>query len=346
MPKSAQKTKLVWHTEKRKVSDLSEFSKNPRSISEAQLQILKESLEKFDLVEIPAVDTDGRIIAGHQRIKALTLLGREDESIEVRVPNRTLTRREFEEYNLRSNKNVGEWDEKLLKDFDKGLLLDAGFSPEEVDRMFALKVEEDDFDSGAEYKKIKTAKTKPGEVFRLGQHRLICGDATQPEAYRLLLGSLQADLVFTDPPYSVNYKSHEYHKGKQKRSYDSEAFGGTGQIFNDDKKPDEALAFYTEVLKQIGEFTKDNATLYWWFANAMNWINRQAWHAAGWRMSQIVIWVKNGMIFSPGQLFHRCYEPCMVGWKEKSRHYVNKGLNRYRDVFSLDFENFAEQLDV
>ena len=98
--------KLKWHNEKRKVSDLIPFKKNPRKITDEQREDLKKSLDKFDLVEIPAINTDNKIIAGHQRIAIMHLLGRGKEEIDVRVPNRKLTKAEFEEYNLRSNKNV------------------------------------------------------------------------------------------------------------------------------------------------------------------------------------------------------------------------------------------------
>lgn len=92
------KLELIWHTEKRKVNDLIPHDKNPRSISEKQMNDLKKSLTKFNLAEIPAIDTDNKIIAGHQRIKALQLLGRGEEEIDVRVPNRKLTQKEYDQY--------------------------------------------------------------------------------------------------------------------------------------------------------------------------------------------------------------------------------------------------------
>ena len=90
--------KLKWHNEKRKVNDLLPYSKNPRKINDKQISDLKRSLKKFNLVEIPAIDVDNKIIAGHQRIKVLQLLGRGDEVIDVRVPNRKLTSKEYEQY--------------------------------------------------------------------------------------------------------------------------------------------------------------------------------------------------------------------------------------------------------
>lgn len=131
--------KLVWSTEKRKINDLLPFDNNPRVMSEEEVMQLTKSLKKFDLVEIPVVDTDNRIVAGHQRIKVLQMLGRGDEIIDVRIPNRKLTDEEFREYNLRSNRNHGDFNWDMLVNFDTKELLDAGFEQSEMDRHFGDK---------------------------------------------------------------------------------------------------------------------------------------------------------------------------------------------------------------
>ena len=133
-----KKPKLKWHTEQRKIDDLIPFEKNPRKITDQQKEDLRKSLEKFDLVEIPAIDTDNKIVAGHQRLGILKLLGKGGETIDVRMPNRKLTDEEFKEYNLRSNKNVGGWDYNLLEDIGENLLLDVGFGSEELMEIFGL----------------------------------------------------------------------------------------------------------------------------------------------------------------------------------------------------------------
>jgi ParB-like chromosome segregation protein Spo0J len=94
---------LEWRNEKRKVKDLVPYEFNPRRLTEERKQLLINSIEKFNLAEVPAVNTDNVIIAGHQRVKVLMELGRGEESIDVRVPNRSLTEKEFKEYNLTSN---------------------------------------------------------------------------------------------------------------------------------------------------------------------------------------------------------------------------------------------------
>lgn len=124
---------LVWRTEQRKINDLIPFLHNPRQMTEKQVEMLTKSLKKFGLVEIPAIDTDNTIIAGHQRLKILQILGKGEEIIDVRVPNRKLTPEEFSEYNLRSNKNVGGWDfDELLNFFDKDMLFEVGFTIDDL----------------------------------------------------------------------------------------------------------------------------------------------------------------------------------------------------------------------
>lgn len=107
--------KLEWITEKRKVNDLLPLEINPRKITDAKRQQLVKSIEKFNLAEIPAINKDDTIIAGHQRIKALQLIGRGEEIIDVRVPNRQLNKSELKEYNLISNTHAGEWDFEILE---------------------------------------------------------------------------------------------------------------------------------------------------------------------------------------------------------------------------------------
>jgi len=129
------KEKLKWTTEKRKVKELVPYEKNPRRITEKQREQLEKSLSDFDLVEIPAINTDNIIIAGHQRMKIMILQGRGEEEIDVRVPNRKLTKRELEEYNIRSNKNTGEWDWEKLAEMDREMLLEIGFDDKEVQKI-------------------------------------------------------------------------------------------------------------------------------------------------------------------------------------------------------------------
>lgn len=202
--------KLVWHTEKRKINDLIPYEGNPRQMTKKEAEDLRASLEKFNLVEIPAIDTDNKVIAGHQRLKILQLLNRGEEEIDVRIPNRKLTDEEFREYNLRSNKNLGEWNWDMLANFDEELLKLVGFETENLEALFPKEITEDEVPEIDDTPAI----SKLGEVYQLGRHRLMCGDATKKEDVEKLMDGKKADMVFTDPPYGIDYSDlkHKFRK--------------------------------------------------------------------------------------------------------------------------------------
>lgn len=116
------------------MADLKPADYNPRKISQKNAEDLHKSLKKFGLVEIPVINKDGILLAGHQRVKAMLDLGLGNEMIDVRVPNRQLTDEEAREYNLRSNLNTGEWDFLKLQEFDPIILEEAGF--DNLDKIF------------------------------------------------------------------------------------------------------------------------------------------------------------------------------------------------------------------
>jgi len=187
--------KLKWSTKQRKVSELIPYDFNPRKLTPEQEQKLKESLEKFDLVEIPAINTDNTIVAGHQRVKVLFLLGRGDEMIDVRMPNRKLTDEEVKEYVIRSNRNTGEWEfDILLEHFELDDLMDWGFVPEDFDGVIKQDKEKDKKEDDVPVlDKTAPTVTKLGDLIELGNHRLMCGDATNKEHIATLMGGGQSN---------------------------------------------------------------------------------------------------------------------------------------------------------
>lgn len=154
-------------------------------------------------------------------------------------------------------------------------------------------------------------------------------------------GGGKARIVFTDPPYMVDYKSQRgisYNAGKFKHH--------RADVFNDDLDDEEAMNLYTEAAKNAYDYTLNDACIYWWHASKKQHLNRDALMKAGWHMSQIIIWVKDGLILSKGQLFHRAYEPCIVGWKDGNKHFMNRLVADMKDVWSLGTKDFAELADV
>jgi hypothetical protein len=128
-----QKTtdKLSWETVQRKVKDLIPYPKNPRKITDIKLAKLKEKIEKYNLAEIPIIDVDGTIVSGHQRLKAMQMLRRGEEIIDVRIPSRPLSKKEMRDLNIIFNVKEGEWDFDILgREFDPGELFDLGLDPD------------------------------------------------------------------------------------------------------------------------------------------------------------------------------------------------------------------------
>ena len=196
--------KLEWTTKQVKVKDLIELDFNPRKISEENKRKLLESIEKFNLVEIPAVNDDMKIIGGNQRVKALLIAGRGDEYIDVRVPNRKLTGKEVKEYSLISNSHAGEFDiDVLLEDFSDIDFHEVGLDIEKIEfedselyektlKKFENSKEnqkefkEDDYEQG-DMNEIET-EIKGGDLFKIGPHRLLCGDSTNEDDVERLMG--------------------------------------------------------------------------------------------------------------------------------------------------------------
>lgn len=197
------------------ISSLKPATYNPRTWNTTQEEALTESMKRFGLVDpIIANEASKRknvVIGGHFRLKIAKDLGYEEVPVVyVNIPE---VERE-KELNLRLNKNTGSFDFKLLAEFDKAFLTDVGFSSEEMDEIFAVETNTEQFDLKKELAKldIKKVKVKKGDVYELDGSRLMCGDSTIEEDMLFLMDTDQADMVMTDPPYILDYL-----KGKTKQ---------------------------------------------------------------------------------------------------------------------------------
>jgi site-specific DNA-methyltransferase (adenine-specific) len=320
-----------------KIEEIKPYPKNAKKHPQKQIRQIADSIKEFGFNQPLVLDKKKVIIVGHGRFEAAkTLKLKTVPCIIVNLPPK-----KAKAYRLADNKlNESDWEMELvieeLKELDEEILELTGF-----DKDLIAEIEEDEFDAEEEYKKIKKPKAKLGDIYKLGEHRLMCGDSAKAEDVEKLMGGKKGRMIFTDPPYNVDYKS------PGGLDYDSKKYGGSGgKIFNDKKTDKECLEFYTDILKNLFDYTTDDVTIYWWFANKNNWINREAFELGGWHMSQIIIWLKNSMVFSRGQDYHRQYEPCMVGWKKKKSHFKNKKINNLKDVFHLDYDDFSELMDV
>jgi len=335
--------KLQWHTVQKRVNDLVPQEVNPRKINDKQMSDLKKSLAKFNLVEIPAVDLDGKIIAGHQRMKALQLLGRGEELIDVRVPNRKLSEDEAKRYLIASNALGGDWDFEKLKSFDLDLLIDIGFDQVDLSHFWdkELEIKDEDFDVEAELKKIKTPKTKPGDLIYLGEHRLLCGDSTNPNNLKRLFGGDKASMIFSDPVYNIKL---DYSKGiGGKNDY--------GGAVNDNRSYEEYKQFIKSSLLAALPNTKNDCHVFYWCDQTYIGLFQELYRELGIVNKRVCLWLKNSQNPTPKIAFNKCYEPAVYGVKGKP--YINSDINNYNEVLNKElgtgnemFEDVYDSLDI
>lgn len=333
----------MWHTEKRRVNDLLPYEANPRKINSKQLEDLKRSLKKFNLVEIPAIDIDGKIIAGHQRIRALQILGRSEEEIEVRVPNRKLTQEEFDQYLITSNAVGGDWDFEKLKSFDLDMLINIGFDTDSLASVWDehLETEDDEWNEEKEIAKIKKPKTRRGDLILLGSHKIICGDAVDPAVLRRLLGSEEASMIYSDPVYNIDVDYNAGIGGKQQ-------YGGT---VNDRKKDEEYQHLIRKSLESALAVTKRDAHVFYWCDQTYIWLMQEAYRESGVANKRVCLWIKNAQNPVPSVAFSKCYEPCVYGvrgkpWIAKNIQNLNEVLNKELTTGNNLLEETLDHLDL
>jgi DNA modification methylase len=317
------KHKLEWRTERRRVKDLIRYQKNPRKLSEAQLDGLKRSLKKFNLAELPAINTDGTLVAGNQRVLALSLIGREDEEIEVRVPNRPLTEAEFRDYLLTSNRSGGSWDfEKLAAEFNIDELLTAGFDSLDLSNIFDdnLEITDDEFDEEKELKKAVETDIKPGDLFQLGRHRLICGDATSRETVQTLTAGVLADMVNDDLPFNINLS---YDKGVGNKA----SYGGST---NDNKTDSEYEQFVRSVMQNALSVSQTDAHIIFWCDERYVWLFQKLYMELGIDSKRLCIWIKDNQSPTPKNAFNKVTEFAVYGTIGKP--YLNDKIKNLNEI--------------
>jgi len=295
--------------EKKHTADLLPADYNPRKDlkpGDAEYEKLKRSIEQFGYVE-PVIwnKSTGRVVGGHQRLKVLIDLG----FSEVDCVVVELSEEKEKALNVALNKISGDWDKDKLAllisdlqgaDFDVSL---TGFDPAELDDLFKESVKEgihdDEFNVAAELE--KPTITKPGDVWTLGRHRLVCGDSTKPETFELLMAGRKANLVITDPPYNVNYE------------------GSAGKIKNDNMANEAFYQFLLAAFQNTEAVMADDASIYVFHADTEGLNFRRAFADAGFYLSGCCIWKKQSLVLgrSPYQWQH---EPVLYGWKKNGKH--------------------------
>lgn len=288
------------------VSELIPYVRNARTHSEVQVAQIAASIREFGFLSPILVAEDNTILAGHGRLAAALKLGLKKVPC---VKENHLTETQKRAYIIADNKlslNAG-WDNELLAvelselegaDFNLDLL---GFDEAELSSIFDADkdVSEDDFDVEKELEEPCFSKT--GDIWMLGKHRVICGDATKLETYKTLLENTKVNLVVTDPPYNVNYE------------------GAAGKIKNDNMENDKFYQFLFNSFVNMEQAMADDASIYVFHADTEGLNFRKAFQDAGFYLSGCCIWKKPSLVLgrSPYQWQH---EPCLYGWKKKGKH--------------------------
>ena len=290
------------------VSVLKPAEYNPRKKlkpGDKEYEKIKHSIEEFGFADPLVVNSDMTIIGGHQRLTVAMELGYTEVPCAVvdvdKVREKAL--------NIALNKITGAWDDTLLaellediKEADCNLDL-TGFEVPEVDqllsKLYDKDVKEDDFDLDKELK--QPVFSKPGDLWFLGRHRVICGDSTGEEVYTRLMDGERANLVLTDPPYNVDVEET------------------AGKIMNDNMGDREFYDFLLSAYRCMHANLADDGSIYVWHADTEGVNFRTAFRDAGFYLSGCCIWVKNALVLgrSPYQWRH---EPCLFGWKQKGKH--------------------------
>jgi DNA modification methylase len=329
------KLPLVWSTEKRRVKDLLPYDRNPRQISEKQLDNLKRSLKRFNLAELPCINTDNTVVAGHQRLLALKLLGRGHEEIEVRVPNRKLSQEEFDRYLLTSNAVTGDWDIAKLRAFDIDTLLNIGFDDAQLATIWDgnLSAEDDQFQVEKELERIKKPKSKVGELYSLGVHRLAVGDATDPAVFKRLFGKEKASMIYVDPIYNIGL---DYNKG----------IGGKGQYggtVNDNQTDDAYRALLRKSMENALAFTKDDVHCFFWCDESYIWLIQTLYKELGITNRRVCAWIKGAHNPTPNVAFNKVFEPCVYGTRGKPP--LTQGIDNLNEIFNKDVSSGNRLID-
>ncbi len=319
--------KLSWTTVQKRVDDLIPQEINPRLITDKQMSDLKKSLKKYNLVEIPAIDLNGRILAGHQRIKALQLLGRGGELIDVRVPNRKLTEAESKQYLIASNALGGDWDFESLKSFNLDILTEAGFDEIKLAKFWDedKKVETDEFDVEKELKKIKKPKTKLGDVIYLGKHKIICGDSTKKETMKKLFGNEKASMIYSDPVYNLSIK-YATGIGGQKE------YGGN---VNDTRTFEEYKTFIRESLEAALAVSHSDLHVFYYCDQTLIGVIQDIYRSFGIVNRRVALWLKNSQNPVPRVYCNKAYEPAVYGTLNKP--YLAESVQDLNEVMNKEF---------
>lgn len=291
------------------LNDLKPYPKNSRLHSEEQIQQVVDSINEFGFTNPVLIDENKTIIAGHCRVEALKVLG---ASAAPCIVLKGLSETQKRAYIIADNKLAlnADWNLELLQSEFESLKLEdydlnlTGFSDDEI-ALIIIDPEPETFADEDSCPDIpEDPITKLGDVWLLGDHRLMCGNSTIIEDVCLLMNGVKADILITDPPYNVDYE------GKTKDAL---------KIKNDSMDDSTFRQFLRDAMSTANIHLKDGGVFYIWHADSEGYNFRGACQDVGWKVRQCLIWLKNHMVMGR-QDYHWKHEPCLYGWKEGAAH--------------------------
>ena len=288
------------------IDKLVPYVNNARTHSSEQINKLRSSIREFGFINPVIIDRDFGVIAGHGRIMA----AKEEGIKEVPcVFADHLNEAQKKAYILADNRMALDagWDEELLKieiesleEFGFNVEL-TGFSDEDISMIFDIGNEGEDDDFDVQEELDKPVFSKSGDIWELGRHRLICGDATSESTFKTLMKDTKANLIVTDPPYNVDYE------------------GQAGKIKNDKMEQSKFYEFLLSSFLNMEKFLADDGSIYVFHADTEGLNFRKAFVDAGFYLSGTCIWKKQSLVLGRSP-YHWQHEPILYGWKKKGKH--------------------------
>ena len=314
---------LNWTSKTIQISELKEYEHNPRRIGKKEFEKLVSSIKEDGYHQRIIVNHDNIIIGGHQRKKALLEAGlKESDTVEVLIPDRKLTQKELDRINIRDNLSFGEYDFDILANrFNVETFVDFGLPGDMLVGFGDNNLLSDSEDSSELETLPPEPKARLGDVYILGNHRLMCGDSTNPQHVDKLLNGANPILMVTDPPYGVNYKPEWREEvGKGARN--------TGKVLNDDRYDwSEAYSL----------FTGDVA--YVWHSALYTHKFAQNLENNGFDLVSLVIWNKQHFVLSRGD-YHNKHEPLWYAVRKGQKHNW-QGRRDQTTVWDIDNNNYG-----
>ena len=291
-----------------KIAEVTPYANNPRN-NDAAVESVAKSIEKFGFIGAIILNKDKVIINGHTRVKACKKLGM--ETIPAIIVNH-LTKEQEDALRIADNKTgeIAEWNEDLLRAELKALeeagfgIEDLGFDNSELEALLEgdVSVSVGETDPNADPEVPEVAVSRPGEVYVLGDHRLVCGDSTKAEDVGRVCRDGEADMWLTDPPYNVAYE------------------GSNGLTIQNDSMEDVKFREFLRTAFGHAEKTlKPGAPFYIFHADSEGYNFRGACHDIGLRVRQCLVWKKNALVLGR-QDYQWIHEPCLYGWKDGGPH--------------------------